>query len=108
MAGRQGHRPPYWVASRLITSARQDWARFDGWAAAQGVDPIDLPMDRFCNLVYYWLTRGADPRRRDEIDRTLERPPAGATATLDDSGSPWSAESELSAFSTAAAAASRP
>ena len=67
------------------------------------MDPEALPIDRLCNLVYYWLVRSADERRRAEIDSYLNRPPPGQTV---DEGV-WSSDAEMAAFSKAAAAAGR-
>lgn len=74
---------------------------FDGWCASRNVEPAALPIDRLCNLVYYWLVRNADDKRRADIDAHLHRPPPGA----DDVGM-WSAESEMAAFRSASAATS--
>jgi hypothetical protein len=74
---------------------------FDGWAAARNVAPTELPLDRLCNLVYFWLVRNADEKRKAEIDAALDRPTSGDDP---DVGS-WSADAELSAFTAAASTA---
>lgn len=103
MADGQGVGPPYWVAARLTATARHNWTMFDGWAASRAVDPLGLPPDRFLNLVYYWLVRNADEKRRASIDRDLNRPPAGEQAPTDEG--PWSAEAEMAVFAKASSAA---
>lgn len=100
MARREGVRPPYWTAGRLIGAARADWPAFDGWAASRGVDPLDLPADRFCNLAYSYLTRDADARQRRDIDSRLDRPPTGADVEAHDTR--WDPDAELAAFRAAA------
>lgn len=104
MADREGVGPPYWVAARLTVAARHNWTVFDGWCASRAVDPMDLPPDRFLNLVYWWLVRGADEKRRQEIDRNLDRVPSGEQAEVETG--PWSADSEMAAFAKASVASS--
>ena len=99
MAAVAGERPPYWVAARLTATARQQWPTFDGWCASRNVDPLVLDIDRFCNLIYFWLTQNVDERRRREIDTQLERVPPGEDPVED---STWSAEAEMAAFTAAA------
>ena len=67
---------------------------------------MDLPIDRLLNLVYFWLTRNANERRRREIDSELERLPAGETQAGSVDEGAWSAESEMAAFQQAASASS--
>jgi len=102
----EGIRPPYWTAARLIATAGARWPDFDGWAASRAVDPIALPLDRFCNLVYYWLTRNANEQRRASIDEHLDRLPAGETRQTA-APDAWSSDAELAAFDSAAASMSR-
>ncbi len=105
MAHVAGRWAPYWVAARLAATARDSWPIFDGWCAARNVDPDELPPDRYLNLVYYWLTRNADAKRRAELDAKLERPPSGENVSTIDEGT-WSADAEMAAFESAARAAS--
>jgi hypothetical protein len=59
-------------------------------------------MDRFCNLVWYWLTRNAESEKDVRtIEAKLWRPPPGSTAPA---LGPWSAEAEMKAFSAFKAA----
>lgn len=71
---------------------------FDGWTAARGVDPQSLPYDRFCNLIYYWLTRG-DQDRRARVDLELSAGDVEAPG--------WSAEEEMALFRAAQSASAR-
>lgn len=82
----------------MIASARRDWARFDGKCASRGVDPLELPLDRLCNLVWHWITEHRKPDEVDRIEADLWRPPPGTEA----SSGAWSASEELSAFTRAA------
>lgn len=104
MADVEGRWPPYWVAARLAATARDRWTIFDGWCAARGVDPVDLPPDRFCNLVYYWLVRNANDRQRADLDFWLEALPTGEDPVAADEGR-WSADAEMAAFTQAQQAA---
>lgn len=90
------------MTARLLNAAKARWSAFDGWAAAElsGRDPLDLPMDRFANLVYFWITKDADPDEVPKFDNRLWRPPPGM---LPAPGSPWSPENETSAFRSLAA-----
>lgn len=85
------------MTARLVGAARAHWVSFDGWAVEKlsGGDPLDLPMDRFSNFVYHWLTRHAAEDEIRKFDNRLWRPPAGERPAP---GSPWSPERETSAF----------
>jgi hypothetical protein len=39
----------------LIYIADEYWTEIDGSCARQGVNPLDLPFDRFLRLVYSWI-----------------------------------------------------
>ena len=80
---------------RLVYIAGQNCQRFDGLMASRNIDPLDLPMDRFLSLVYWWWTEGADDQARQRFDARLWMPPKGE---VPDKRSPWSAENETSAF----------
>jgi len=90
------------VTARLLATAQAHWPSFDGWAASTmaGQDPLMLPLDRFLNLVYYWLVRDAPADEVEKFDRRLWRPPPGVRPA---EGSPWSAERESAAFGSFAA-----
>jgi hypothetical protein len=79
VAGRGGGRPPYPVVVRLHAIADDEWAAIDGQCAAQGVDPLALSPDRFCNLIYAWaLSRVED---RAKFDALLSAPLPGRERT---------------------------
>lgn len=91
------------MTARLLNTAKAQWSAFDGWAAASlsGADPLDLPLDRFVNLIYWWAIRDAEPEEIPKFDQRLWRPPPGVAPAP---GSPWSAEAETAAFKGFAAA----
>lgn len=62
---------------------------------------LDLPLDRFANYVYWMATRNLDEAGVEKFRAKLWRPPAGE---VPDARSPWSAESETSAFQSFKAA----
>lgn len=97
MAGVEGVRTPFHVAARLIGAAHRDWTRLDGWAAGQGFDPLDLPLDRLCNFVYSKLAENKSEEDRERLDDQLWRPPQGVEVDDAETGV-WSADSELEAF----------
>lgn len=57
MADGAVHRAPYDAVVALIRwiTERRRYLAFDGWCAARGVDPGDLRVDRFLNLVTYYV-----------------------------------------------------
>jgi hypothetical protein len=71
---------------------------FDGWCASQNVNPYELQLDRFCNLVYFWAVQHMDEEHRARFDEDLFRPPLG---TLVETGV-WSPEATLAGFEAVA------
>ena len=47
------------------------WPTFDGWCASRNLDPLDLPWDRWLNLVYYFATRNMSTEDKTEFDGTI-------------------------------------
>lgn len=76
--------------------AQTNWAVIDGDASQ---DPLELPLDRFLNLIYAWAVRDADASEVAKFDARLWMPPVGVVA---ESG-PWSVEAETQAFGAFAA-----
>lgn len=101
MAAVEGVGPPYHVAARLIGVAVRDWHRFDGWCASRNVDPLTLPLDRLCNLVWYRLSEHRKPDEVERLEAELHRPHDGDDGDV----GPWSADAELAAFGQASQAA---
>jgi hypothetical protein len=57
---------------------------------------MELPIDRFLNLVYHWAIRNAQSENDvSKFDRRLWVPPKGVEPPEE---SPWSAQNETSAF----------
>lgn len=67
-------------------------------------DLHDLPMERFCNFIWYYLTRNAGKQSDiDKLKTRLWRPPPGQVAKK----GPWTAEAETAAFQSLKAALKR-
>ena len=80
------------------------------------MDPLDLDLDRFVNLVHYWLVRNLDDKDRRRFEDELRKPIAVPTA--DGKRAPrvsreppggaaaWSRENEMAHFRAAQGQAS--
>lgn len=71
-----------------------NWTVIDGRAALAGVDPVELPLDRLCNLAEWLATEGAEQREVELWQRRLWMPPKGVVARE----GLWSVEAETAAF----------
>lgn len=70
---------------------------FNGWAIAQGIDLVELPLDALLDLTYYWLTKDAEEEDVEKLYSRLWMPPPNAKpSVLKDS--PWSDEATRSSF----------
>jgi hypothetical protein len=49
------------------------WPSFDGWCMEHGIDPWEIPADRWCNLVYYFATRNMDQKAREKFDGQMRQ-----------------------------------
>lgn len=59
-----------------------------------------LPLDRFCNFLWWWMTRNAQEAQTVErIKATLWRPPPAAAKKPIDPRSPWAPQAETAGFS---------
>jgi len=87
------------VAHRLGLLAMSEWPRFDGWCASRNVDPLELPISRAFNLIYYWVVQSMDQEQRGNFDGWLNSPAAvpGSRRPTGD----WSRDAELSQFKRA-------
>jgi hypothetical protein len=47
------------------------WSYFDGWCASQNIESLDLPWDRWINLVYYFAVRNASTEDKEKFDQAL-------------------------------------
>lgn len=82
---------------KLARVAADNWASLDGLAVSLGLPDLrKLRVDRFCNFIWWWLTRNAAEQQEiDKMRATLWRPPAGVAP---DPRSPWAPQAETSSF----------
>jgi hypothetical protein len=86
------------VTVRLVRTAVANWETLDGYAVAHGMGDLRLlELDRFCNYVWYMLTRNAEKKDIDSMRAKLWVPPPKSAAPIP-RNSPWSAEAETAAF----------
>lgn len=88
------------MTARLVGMIARDWAVFDGMMSSQGVDPLELPPDRFISAIYAYAVNNGDKDEVAKFDRKLWMPPKGVAPVA---GSPWSPEAETEAFNQLAA-----
>ena len=83
---------------RLVRTAVANWETLDGYAAAHGMKPLRLmELERFCNYVWYMMTRNGEKKDNDQLRAKLWVPPPKSEAPIP-KNSPWSAEAETAAF----------
>lgn len=81
--------------------ARQNWQDLDGYAVGHNMPDLrKLPLDRFCNWLWWMMTKNAkNEQEREKLRAKLWRPPPDLKGTAPiDKRSPWSAENEMKAF----------
>lgn len=83
--------PPYAAVLRLASLAAEHWSEIDGEAAFNGVNLLDLRLDRFCNAILYWCYQRVEDRER--LMFQLEQPIPGRVRQAD-------VERELEDFSS--------
>lgn len=49
-----------------------DWRSFEGWAAAEGVNPQKLSGRRMLSLMFYFIERDMDDKGREKFRHSLE------------------------------------
>lgn len=85
-------------------TALQHWDVIDGYAVGHNVPDVrTLPLDRFCNFIWWLSTRNANETDQAKARAQLWRPPPvvpGKVATPIDPRSPWSAENEAKALAS--------
>jgi hypothetical protein len=87
-----------------VQVAVANWAHLDGYAVAHGMPDLrELPLERFCNFVWYMMTRNAEPREVDRLQQQLWVPPKSERNKPIPKASPWSAENETAALKAAIA-----
>lgn len=83
------------MTQRLIALAVEHWRDLDGYAVGHNIGELEeMSLGRFCNFIWWWMTRNAEQKERDKLERHLYMPPKGQEATT----GPWSAEAETEAF----------
>lgn len=65
-------RPPYGNAAHLVGIAAQHWQAIDGEAASRGADFLQLPFDRFLNVIFWWSVQRVKDVEHFQYD--LEKP----------------------------------
>lgn len=96
---------PFVNTLNLISIAGAHWREVDGRASLHGVDLLSLPLSRFCNLVLFMFTEGADDKARFKLDATINAP---ISAWLPHQAEPeWQPGSNDDAFATLAAMSSK-
>jgi hypothetical protein len=90
---------------RLIGIAETNWDRLDGDMAAKGVDPMELPFDRFLNLIYaFAVSSFSDEKDLNRFEARLNLPIPGIRSKIAETASPWAPERETAALGGLAAA----
>lgn len=95
---------PYWVTARLLDAAASSWRAFNGWAVARRIDPLDLPLHSYLDLVYFWLTDGGTADQIEQFDHDLRMPPPDATDADFERQPEWAPEEVGASFLAALAA----
>lgn len=79
--------------------AEAHWDDLDGYAVGHNMPRLEsLPLSRFCNWIWWMLTRNANEQEREKTRAKIWRPPPTEKGPID-KRSPWSAENEMKAFS---------
>lgn len=103
MAHAGGRGAPYYIVQRLSWAIIHHWAYFNGWALGHGIHPRELEATDLMDLAIYWMTRNLSAEELAKWELDIWQPPTVDYADIPVE-SPWSAESEMEAFSQMAAA----
>ena len=83
------------MIQRLLASAYSEWDYIDGFCLGHGIDLEKLPLNRFCHVMWWILTRNAgEENDAEKLKRELWMPPKG----VEDPRSPWFAGNESGGF----------
>ena len=64
----------YAAVYRLFGIAGVYWREIDGESAGKGFDPLELPLNRFLNFIYYWLKSHVDPEKWESVEAEIFAP----------------------------------
>lgn len=83
---------------RYARMALDNWEWVDGYAAGHNMGALEeLPIDRFCNFMWWWATRNMeDEQDVEKLRGDLWQPPPNYDKPI--TKGPWSPEEETSAF----------
>ena len=85
------------MTQRYLASAYAEWDYIDGFCLGHGIDLETLPLDRFCHVMWWILTRNTQEEGDSEkLKQELWMPPKGEIVT--DPRSPWYSGNESSGF----------
>lgn len=70
----------------------------DSTAAIAGFDPMQLPIDRFCNWVVQWFRERLRPLDFQSFEARINRPAPGVDPLEGDLTGPWSEDAMSTAF----------
>jgi hypothetical protein len=87
--------PPYPAVVRLVHYAAEYWGVIDGECASRGLDPFDLPFQRFLNFIYYWVINRIPAEEQEGWEFSLTEPLPWEKKT---DVSPMTVEKEREAF----------
>lgn len=68
--------PPYTAVVALLhwVSRRRNWYLFDGWCAARGIAPLELPACRALDLIFYYIIEHTPEEDRRGLVNSLTGP----------------------------------
>lgn len=79
---------------RLAQIAEERWAELDGFSVSRNMPNLeDLPLDRFANFVWWYLTKDLDHTNVEKFRARLWQPPKGQRGQ-----GPWAPNAETAAF----------
>lgn len=92
--------PPYGEAVRLISVAAEAWDLFEGKYTSQGIDPLQLSLRKFLNLIYFTLLEATagDEGKAVKMKQELAAPLPGRAHKV----SQQTIDSEMAMFKKAA------
>jgi hypothetical protein len=97
---------PWSAVEVLLGALREHWWDLDGWAVENHVDLLDLPLHRFCALLYHRMSANLEEKDRMALDSQLFAPTLEDDLDDPQAAPPgWSDAETAAAFTRALAAA---